>query len=155
MIRSYWGSDRAYHHTAPINMTYALREALVATLEEGLPARIARHAQNHRGLRAGLEAMGLSFLPKRSLAVLNAVRIPDGVEDLRVRRRLLADFGIEIGGGLGAWKGKAWRIGLMGASSSRRNVLLLLAALEVALLGEGHAFSPGVALREAERALAS
>lgn len=142
MIRNYWGSDRAYHHTAPINMTYALREALAIIVEEGLDARIARHALNHRALRAGLEAMGMSYIPQRSLATLNAVRIPEAIDDATVRSRLLNDYGIEIGGGLGVFKGKAWRIGLMGAASTRRNVTLVLAALQ-AILADLGATLPG------------
>jgi alanine-glyoxylate transaminase/serine-glyoxylate transaminase/serine-pyruvate transaminase len=133
MIRNYWGQDRVYHHTAPINMTYALREALALVIEEGLDARIARHRENHLALRAGLEALGLRYIPERSLTTLNAVSVPDGVDDAKVRARLLAEWGIEIGGGLGPFKGKAWRIGLMGASSTRRNVSLVLAALAAAL----------------------
>jgi alanine-glyoxylate transaminase/serine-glyoxylate transaminase/serine-pyruvate transaminase len=116
-------------------MTYALREALRAVLEEGLEARIARHRHNHLALRAGLEAMGFTYIPAASLAPLNAVHVPTGVDDARVRARLLDEYGIEIGGGLGPFKGKAWRIGLMGASSTKRNVTLLLAALE-AILGD-------------------
>jgi alanine-glyoxylate transaminase/serine-glyoxylate transaminase/serine-pyruvate transaminase len=153
LIRNYWGADRAYHHTAPVNMTYALHEALLCVFEEGLEARIARHRRNHLALRAGLEAMGLSYIPRRSLAPLNAVHVPAGADDERVRARLLADFDIEIGGGLGPFKGKAWRIGLMGASSSRRNVTLVLAALET-ILGEtsGVALVRGAALEAAGRA---
>jgi len=130
MIRNYWGADRLYHHTAPINMTYALREALAMVLEEGLEPRIARHRHNHLALRAGLEAIGLQFIPKESLTTLNAIHAPDGVDEAMVRRRLLSDYGIEIGAGLGPFKGKALRIGLMGSSSSRRNVMLVLTALE-------------------------
>jgi alanine-glyoxylate transaminase / serine-glyoxylate transaminase / serine-pyruvate transaminase len=130
MIRNYWGADRVYHHTAPINMTYALREALAIVLEEGLENRIARHRKNHLALRAGLEAMGLAFIPKESLTTLNAIHVPDGVDEAAVRRRLLNEYGIEIGAGLGPFKGKALRIGLMGSSSSQRNVMLVLAALE-------------------------
>jgi alanine-glyoxylate transaminase/serine-glyoxylate transaminase/serine-pyruvate transaminase len=149
LIRNYWSADRAYHHTAPVNMTYALREALRAVLEEGLEARIARHRRNHLALRAGLEALGLSYVPKASLASLNAVFVPAGVDDGRVRARLLSEFGIEIGGGLGPFKGKAWRIGLMGASSTRRNVTLLLGALETLLREGGGRLSPGAALEAA------
>jgi alanine-glyoxylate transaminase/serine-glyoxylate transaminase/serine-pyruvate transaminase len=138
MIRNYWGSDRTYHHTAPINMTYALREALRIIVEEGLEARIERHRRNHVALRAGLEALGLSYISQHSLCTLNAVRVPDGIDDAVTRKRLLAEFGIEIGGGLGPFKGQAWRIGLMGAASTRRNVVLLLAALET-ILGRGGA----------------
>jgi alanine-glyoxylate transaminase / serine-glyoxylate transaminase / serine-pyruvate transaminase len=149
LIRNYWNADRAYHHTAPVNMTYALREALRAVLEEGLGPRIARHRRNHLALRAGLEAMGLSYVPKASLASLNAVFVPAGVDDGRVRARLLEELGIEIGGGLGPFKGKAWRIGLMGASSTRRNVTLLLGALETLLGDAGWRLSPGAALAAA------
>jgi alanine-glyoxylate transaminase/serine-glyoxylate transaminase/serine-pyruvate transaminase len=155
LIRNYWGADRAYHHTAPVNMTYALREALRAVLEEGLAARIARHRRNHQALRAGLEAMGLAYIPQRSLAPLNAIKIPDGVDDVAVRARLLADYGIEIGGGLGPFKGRAWRIGLMGASSTRRNVTLALAALETVLADAGTRLPRGAALEAAARSYAA
>lgn len=155
LIRNYWSADRVYHHTAPVNMTYALREALRMVVEEGLPARIARHRQNHLALRAGLEAMGLRYVPERSLATLNAVHVPAGVDDAQARARLLADYGIEIGGGLGPFKGKAWRIGLMGASSSRRNVTLLLGALETILAGAGVSLPRGAALDAAARAYAA
>lgn len=138
MLAQYWGEDRVYHHTAPINMTYALREALAIVLEEGLEARIERHALNHRALRAGLEAMGLSYIPPRSLTTLNAVHVPDGVDDAAVRKVLLTEFGMEIGAGLGPFKGKAWRIGLMGHASTKRNVILCLTALEAAMIRQGH-----------------
>ncbi|MEM1415580.1 MAG: alanine--glyoxylate aminotransferase family protein [Myxococcota bacterium] len=140
MLRAYWqgeGGKRSYHHTAPVNMTYALREALRLVEEEGLEARFARHRRHHAALRAGLEAMGLSYVPARSLPMLNCVRIPEGVDDAAVRGRLLADFGIEIGGGLGPFAGKAWRIGLMGASCTRRNVSLVLGALGTLLSRSG------------------
>ena len=149
MLRQYWGEQRVYHHTAPINMTYGLHEALRAVLEEGLEKRIARHTLNHRALRAGLEAMGISYVPRHSLTSLNAVRIPDGVDDAAVRRRLLTEFGIEIGSGLGPFKGKAWRIGLMGHSSTQRNVTLLLAALETILADGAASFARGKALAAA------
>ena len=108
-IMSYWGGDRAYHHTAPITMVYALREGLRLVLEEGLEARWARHVRNHVALKAGLEALGLKYTaaPACQMPQLNAVRIPDGVDDLACRKRLLTEFGIEIGGGLGDFKGKA------------------------------------------------
>ncbi len=154
LIRNYWDADRAYHHTAPVNMTYALREALRCVMEEGLEARIARHRRQHLALRAGIEAMGLSYIPERSLATLNAIHVPQGVEDARVRGRLLNEHGIEIGGGLGPFKGKAWRIGLMGSSSSRRNVTLVLAALESALAESGFKFPRGAALEAADRVYA-
>jgi len=139
MVRQYWGSSRKYHHTAPINMIYALREALRIIAEEGLEARWARHRLNHRALVAGLEAMGMSMLVPEAerLPMLNAVNIPEGVDDKKVRAALLKDFGIELGGGLGPLAGKAWRIGLMGHSSCRRNVTLCLSALETVLQAEG------------------
>jgi alanine-glyoxylate transaminase / serine-glyoxylate transaminase / serine-pyruvate transaminase len=135
MVRQYWGSERFYHHTAPINMLYGLHEALTIVLEEGLDHRFERHRDMHGLLRAGLRELGISYVSQegRHLPMLNAVKIPDGIDDLTVRRRLLDDFGIEIGGGLGAFKGKAWRIGLMGHAATRRNVALVLAALEEGL----------------------
>ncbi len=136
MLRKYYtggGGGRVYHHTAPINMTYALHEALNIVLEEGLDARIARHEKMHLRLRAGLEAMGISYIPKRSLHSLNCISIPAGVDDAGTRKRLLEDYGIEIGSGLGVMVGKAWRIGLMGHGSSARNVDLVLTALREVL----------------------
>jgi len=150
MVRSYWGAERKYHHTAPINMIYALREALRIIAEEGLEARFARHQLNHRALVAGIEAMGLAMLvpePER-LPMLNAICIPEGVNDMKVRKALLNDFGIEIGGGLGDLQGKIWRVGLMGHSSSRKNVFLFLSALETLLNAEGAKTKSG-ALKEA------
>ncbi len=133
MLRKYYtgggGGGRVYHHTAPINMTYALREALAIVLEEGLDNRVARHAKMHQRLRAGLEAMGLSYIPKHSLHTLNCIGIPEGANDAGVRKRLLDEYDIEIGAGLGVMAGKAWRIGLMGHGSTVRNVDLVLAAL--------------------------
>lgn len=132
MVRQYWGSERFYHHTAPINMLYALDEALAIVLEEGLDARFKRHRQMHELLKNGLADLGISYASDEahSLPMLNAVHIPEGADDSTVRRRLLTEYGIEIGGGLGAFKGKAWRIGLMGEGASRRNVTLLVAALK-------------------------
>jgi alanine-glyoxylate transaminase / serine-glyoxylate transaminase / serine-pyruvate transaminase len=149
LIAQYWGESRVYHHTAPINMSYGLYEALRIVVEEGLEARQARHALNHRALRAGLEALGLRYIPRHSLPNLNAVHVPDGVDDAAVRRRLLADFGIEIGAGLGPFKGKAWRIGLMGHSSTVRNVTTFLGALETILGDLGAKVERGVALAAA------
>jgi alanine-glyoxylate transaminase/serine-glyoxylate transaminase/serine-pyruvate transaminase len=145
MVRDYWGSDRKYHHTAPVNMVYAIREALRIIAEEGLEARFARHRLNHRALVAGLEAMGLSMLvpEKERLPMLNAVHIPDGVNDAKVRKALLTDFAIEIGGGLGQFAGKVWRVGLMGHSCRRKNVFLFLSALEAVLKAEGFKTKPG------------
>ncbi|MFA4028631.1 MAG: hypothetical protein GDYSWBUE_000656 [Candidatus Fervidibacterota bacterium] len=138
LISTYWGEDRAYHHTAPINMVYALREALKLLLEEGLQERWRRHAQNGEALAAGLEAMGLKlFVPKEyRIPCLIAVCVPEGVDEAKVRGYLLNEFNIEIGAGLGALKGRVWRIGLMGYSSQRRNVLLVLSALGAALRRE-------------------
>ena len=139
LVRNYWGAARKYHHTAPINMIYALREALRIVAEEGLEARWARHRRNHLALVAGLEALGLSMLVPEGerLPMLNAVRIPDGAVDKTVRGALLRDFGIEIGGGLGPLAGQVWRVGLMGQASCRPNVVLFLAALETILRAEG------------------
>jgi len=151
MIQRYWGSDRFYHHTAPISMNYAIREALSLVVEEGLEARFDRHALNGRALHAGLSAMGLTLLadPQHRLPQLTCVKIPDGVDDLTVRRRLLKDWGIEIGGGLGPYKGQAWRIGLMGYSSRQSNVTLFLAALEICLRDLGVSLPAGEATRAA------
>ena len=151
MLGSYWGAERAYHHTAPISMNFALHEALRIVLEESLEARHARHHRNHLALAAGLEAMGLPFTAAegRRLPTLNAVRIPDGVDDAVVRKSLLIDFGIEIGGGLGAFRGKVWRIGLMGEGSNPNNVLLVLGALEQALAKAGHKTTPGAGVAAA------
>jgi alanine-glyoxylate transaminase/serine-glyoxylate transaminase/serine-pyruvate transaminase len=151
MVRNYWGQDRAYHHTAPINMNYALREALALALEEGLEARFARHTRNHLALKAGLAALGISYAVAEEiqLPMLNAVLIPAGVDDVKVRQQLLNEFGIEIGGGLGPMKGKTWRIGLMGETSTPRNVLLLLAALERSLGDQGCKCPPGAGVAAA------
>jgi alanine-glyoxylate transaminase/serine-glyoxylate transaminase/serine-pyruvate transaminase len=131
MVRRYWGGERAYHHTAPINMLFALHEALGLVLDEGLEPRFARHRAMHDRLRAGLAELGIGYVSQEGhhLPMLNAVRIPDGVDDAAFRRHLLDEYQLEIGGGLGDLKGKAWRIGLMGHSASRANVDLLLSAL--------------------------
>lgn len=157
MLANYWSDrSRAYHHTAPINMNYALHEALRCVVEEGLPARHARHHRNHLALRAGLEALGMQYAvaePYR-LPMLNAVHIPSGVDDKAVRGRLLNEFGIEIGGGLGPMAGKTWRIGLMGETSQPRNVLLFLAALEACLQGQGCQVAPGAGVAAANASYA-
>ncbi len=139
MVRNYWGADRKYHHTAPINMIYALREALRIVAEEGLDERFARHLLHHKALVAGVEAMGLSMLvrEKERLPMLNAIRIPDGADDKRVRGALLNEYGMEIGGGLGELAGRVWRVGLMGHSARRKNVFLFLAGLEASLRAQG------------------
>ena len=157
LIEKYWGEERVYHHTAPISMNYALREALRIVAEEGLPARFARHKRNHEALAAGLGALGLGLAAEegRRLPMLNAVTVPDGVDEGRVRGRLLSEHGIEIGGGLGPMKGRVWRIGLMGESSRRAHVLAVLAALEDALRAEGRRVQPGAALAAAQSAYAA
>jgi alanine-glyoxylate transaminase/serine-glyoxylate transaminase/serine-pyruvate transaminase len=131
MLKNYYtgGGGRAYHHTAPINMVYALRESLSIVLEEGLENRINRHREMHLLLRQGLEGLGLEYVPKNSLYTLNCVLVPDGIDEAAIRRRLLDQYDIEIGGGLGVFAGKAWRIGLMGHSATRRNVGTLISAL--------------------------
>jgi alanine-glyoxylate transaminase/serine-glyoxylate transaminase/serine-pyruvate transaminase len=151
MIQGYWGKERVYHHTAPINMIYGLREALQMVMEEGLEQRFARHIQNSTAFMKGVEAMGLSMIAPEGyrLPTLNAVRIPQGVEDAGVRKHLLGKYGIEIGGGLGEFKGKAWRVGLMGESSRRNNVLLLLAALADGMGQQGHRVDVGAAIQAA------
>lgn len=155
-LLQYWGGDRVYHHTAPITMVYALREGLRLVLEEGLEARWARHWRNHRALKAGLLALGLPYTAQEGhqLPQLNAVRIPAGVDDMAVRKQMLAEFGIEIGGGLGDLKGKAWRIGLMGHNSWPKNVLLVLAALGQCLRTAGAAGDPGAGVAAAQAAYA-
>jgi alanine-glyoxylate transaminase / serine-glyoxylate transaminase / serine-pyruvate transaminase len=157
LLAQYWGEERVYHHTAPISMNYALREALRIVAEEGLPARFARHASNHRALAAGLATLGLELAAEagRRLPMLNAVTVPAGVDEARVRARLLAEHGIEIGGGLGPMKGKVWRIGLMGESSRRPSVLAVLSALEQALAAEGRQVAPGVAVSAAQASWAA
>lgn len=132
MLKDYYkgSGKRAYHHTAPVNMVYALHEALAIVLEEGLEARFARHARLHHRLREGLAELGITYIPDHSLHTLNCVRIPDGVDDGAVRAALLDAYSIEIGAGLGPFAGKAWRIGLMGHSATQANVDLVLAALK-------------------------
>jgi alanine-glyoxylate transaminase/serine-glyoxylate transaminase/serine-pyruvate transaminase len=154
MLAQYWGSDRVYHHTAPINMTYGLYEALRLVLEEGLEKCFARHRQNHVALKAGLAALGITYTAQEGhqLPMLNAVRVPEGVDDAKVRGGLLNKFGIEIGGGLGAFKGKVWRIGLMGYGSRPANVLLFLAALEQLLSEQGYKFEHGAGVAAANAA---
>jgi len=140
MIRRYWGQERFYHHTAPVNMIYALREAVYLIVQEGLQNVYQRHARNMAALVAGLEALGVGdFLPPEGqrLASLAVIKVPEGVDELAVRRFLLREFSLEIAGGLGPLKGKVWRIGLMGYNSKPRNVILLLSALAAALRQQG------------------
>jgi alanine-glyoxylate transaminase/serine-glyoxylate transaminase/serine-pyruvate transaminase len=149
-VEKYWGQERTYHHTAPISMNYALHEALRLIYEEGLEARWARHELAHRALVAGLEAMGIKMLvaPENRAIVVNAVCVPEGVNDAAVRRRLLEEHNIEIAGGLGQMRGRIWRVGLMGESSRRENLLRLLNALHQALQAEGYVCESGVATAE-------
>ncbi len=141
LLAQYWGSDRVYHHTAPISMIYALHEALRIVMEEGLKARFMRHRRNQEALIAGLAAMGVDLASEgpHRLPMLNAVRVPEGIDEAAVRRRLLNEHGIEIGAGLGPLRGAIWRIGLMGASSTRENVLTFLDAFGSALREQGMA----------------
>ena len=158
LVMGYWGSGqakRAYHHTAPINSLYGLHEALVMLEEEGLENAWARHERNHRALRAGLEAMGLSFLVAEDcrLPQLNAVNVPEGVDEAAVRSRLLSDYSLEIGAGLGTLAGKVWRIGLMGHASNMKNVMYCLGALETVLMEMNAPIETG-AITAAQQAVA-
>lgn len=155
MIQNYWGNERAYHHTAPISMVYALREGLRLIVEEGLENVFKRHERYGRALHKGLEAMGLKLLvdEKYRLYQLTSVLIPDGIDDLKVRKQLLEKYGIEIGGGLGELKGRIWRIGLMGYNARQTNVTLLLSALEDVLSSQGFSLEKGAGLEAASRAL--
>jgi alanine-glyoxylate transaminase/serine-glyoxylate transaminase/serine-pyruvate transaminase len=157
MLAQYWGSERVYHHTAPINMTYALYESLRLIHEEGLETCFARHRKNHEALKAGLAALGIEYTAAdgHQLPMLNAVRVPEGVDDAAVRSALLDRYGIEIGGGLGAFKGRVWRIGLMGHSSRAENVLRFLRALEELLAEQRHPFERGASLAAAKAVYAN
>ena len=157
LVMGYWGGGgkRAYHHTAPINNLYGLHEALVILQEETLETSWARHAIHHEALRAGLEAMGLTFIVKKGdhLPQLNTVTIPEGVDEAAVRSILLNDYDLEIGAGLGALAGKVWRIGLMGHAASRKNILYCISALESVLTGMGADINYGVAVNAAMEVL--
>ena len=155
LLQMYWGGDRVYHHTAPISMIYSLREALRIIQEEGLKERIERHRRHAVGLWAGLEAMGLKLLVPAGYRAtpITTVQIPEGVDDAAVRGALLQDFGIEIGGGLGPFKGTAWRIGLMGYSSRPENIIALLNALEQLLPKQGFEVARAVGIVAAETAM--
>jgi alanine-glyoxylate transaminase/serine-glyoxylate transaminase/serine-pyruvate transaminase len=151
---NYWGKDRLYHHTPPISLIYALREAMRIVMEDGLEVRWERHRQNQLALIAGVEAMGLKLLvekPEDRLPTVTAVMIPAGIDDLKVRDQLLDEFNIEIAGGIGALKGQIWRLGLMGYCSQKPFVLQLLAAMEKTLLDQGHRMSPGAGVGAAIR----
>ena len=157
LVMGYWGgaTKRAYHHTAPINALYGLHEALVMLQEEGLQNAWARHQKNHLALRAGLEAMGLKFVVPEDerLPQLNAISVPEGVDEAAVRTILLSDYNLEIGSGLGAMAGKVWRIGLMGHASNPRNVRLCLSALDDVLGRLKAPIHRGVAVDAANQAL--
>lgn len=155
LLSAYWGTGRSYHHTTPISMVYALHEALVLIAEEGLEARIQRHLRHGLALQRGLEAMGLVLHADKNYraSVVTAVRVPPGVDDLRVKQGLLNKFDIEIAGGLGPLKGQIWRIGLMGHSSTEENVLRLLSALEELLVAEGYSVELGAGVTAAIQAL--
>ena len=159
LVMGYWGQGarRAYHHTAPVNAMYALHEALLMVHEEGLENAWLRHRHNHEALKAGLEAMGLRFIVDENhrLPQLNAVAIPEGVDDAAVRTRLLKEHHIEIGAGLGDLAGKVWRIGLMGYSSRIENITQCLAALDGVLADLGAPVNHGAALPAAEKVLAA
>jgi len=158
LVMGYWGQGqkRAYHHTAPVNALYGLHEALLILEEEGLQASWDRHLANHNALRAGLEAMGLSFIvPEHErLPQLNAVTIPEGVDEAQVRQQLLQQYNLEIGAGLGSLAGKVWRIGLMGYASNPRNVMLCVNALEAVLSGYNAPIHKGLATSAIERSYA-
>ena len=158
LLGNYWGWDdqRAYHHTVPVSMILALREGLRQALEEGLPQRYARHARNAAALAAGLAALGLQFVvpAEHRLAQITVVRIPNGIDDARIRAQLLREHGIEIGGGLGDFAGKVWRVGLMGESSKAEYVLALLAALESILPDAGYEVAQGAGVAAASASLA-
>jgi len=158
LVMGYWGGEgkRAYHHTAPINALYGLHESLIILQEEGLENAWARHAKHHQALCAGLEAMGLRFIvdEKNRLPQLNAVTIPEGVDEAAVRATLLNDYSLEIGAGLGVMAGKVWRIGLMGHACNARNVYLCLSALDDVLGRQNAPIENGVAIAAAQKVLA-
>jgi alanine-glyoxylate transaminase/serine-glyoxylate transaminase/serine-pyruvate transaminase len=152
MVADYWAEGkRVYHHTAPISMVYALRESLRLVLEEGLEARFARHRRHSAALMAGLAALGCEPQAQagRRLPSLNCVKVPGGIDEGAIRKYLLAEHSIEIGGGLGPLAGKVWRIGLMGESSRQENVLAVLAAIEQGLAKQGKPPKPGASVSAA------
>ncbi len=152
ILGKYWGSERAYHHTAPVSMNYALLEALRILSEEGLPSRYERHRRNHRALVQGIEAMGLSMFVQEPYRVwsLNTIRIPEGIDDAQLRKTLLEKYNLEISSGLGALRGKIWRVGLMGYGSSEAHVLFFLMALEKALREQGFKAPSGAGVTAAQ-----
>ena len=159
LLEDYW-VRRKYHQTISAPLVYAVQESLAIVEEEGLESRWSRHRRNHLALAAGLEVLGLSLLPPppERLWTLNAVRVPEGIDEAQVRRRLLDEFSIEIGAGLGPLAGRIWRVGLMGAGSTLSNVLLFLTALERVLSSMGYrraASASGSAVTAAESAAES
>jgi alanine-glyoxylate transaminase / serine-glyoxylate transaminase / serine-pyruvate transaminase len=159
LVMGYWGTNqkRAYHHTAPVNALYGLHESLRMLEEEGLENAWARHRRMHQALKAGLEAMGLSFIVDEAhrLPQLNAVSIPAGIDDAQVRSRLLNEYNLELGAGLGALAGKVWRIGLMGYSARAENILLCVSALEAILSEMNAPIQTGVALAATQKSLSA
>jgi len=159
LVLGYWGggAKRAYHHTAPVNTLYGLHESLVVLKEEGIENSWQRHQDNHLALRAGIEAMGLSFIVDEAsrLPQLNSVTIPAGVDEAAVRGRLLNEYSLEIGAGLGPLAGKIWRIGLMGYASNSKNVLLCLGALDAVLRDMKAPITSGVAVEAAMKVFSS
>jgi len=156
LLENYWHGEkekRRYHHTVSISLIYALREALRVVLEEGLDVRYKRHVHNARALLAGAKAIGLQPAAEEGYRapMLTTLRIPDGIDDATIRTRLIADYGIEIGAGLGVFAGKAWRVGLMGESSNEKNVMLVLSALEKLLIASGHKVERGAAVHAASQ----
>jgi alanine-glyoxylate transaminase/serine-glyoxylate transaminase/serine-pyruvate transaminase len=149
LVMGYWGEGktRAYHHTAPVNALYGLHEALVVLTQESLATSWGRHMRNHNALKAGLEAMGLTFVVPEAerLPQLNLVSIPDGVDEASIRKQLLSQYDLEIGAGLGSLAGKVWRIGLMGYGSNPKNVLLCVNVLEAVLSQYNAHINKGVA----------
>jgi alanine-glyoxylate transaminase/serine-glyoxylate transaminase/serine-pyruvate transaminase len=156
-LEDYWSERRRYHHTAPILMLYALREALRLLMEEGVQQRWQRHAHTAAGLRAGLEALELELFadPAYRLDPLTTIVVPDKVDAAQVQRQLYQEYNIEIGGGLGDLQGKIWRIGLMGDSCKASNVLLVLAALERSLAQQGYAAAQGGGVAAAQQVFAA
>lgn len=152
LLAEYWmGDSRKYHHTVSMSLIYALREALRVVIEEGVSARYERHERNAKALLAGAEAIGLQPAAAENYRapMLTTLRIPDGIDDVTIRKRLIEDYGIEIGGGLGIFAGKAWRIGLMGDAANEQNVLLVLNAIENLLIESGHDIVAGTAVSAA------
>jgi alanine-glyoxylate transaminase/serine-glyoxylate transaminase/serine-pyruvate transaminase len=151
---AYWGQGRLYHHTPPISLIYALREAMRIAMQEGLEARWERHRSCQQALIAGCEAMGLKMFvenPKDRLVTVTPVMVPAGVDDVKFRDQLLEEFNIEIAGGIGPLKGKIWRLGLMGYCAQKANVLLLLAAMEKVALDQGARIPAGAGVAAAAR----